>query len=388
MTAVAPTPPESLPGARLLFPLDPAVSYLNHGSSGVTPVPVLRAQQRLRDEMDANPQRFFTRGLPDRLAHARRHLAGFLGAHADRTALVPNTTFGISVVLSSLGLGTGDEVVTTDHRYGTVDYSVDSTGARRRVVRIPLTAKASDIVSAIGDAVTPGRTRLVVVDLITAPTARLFPVTELGKALRDKGIPLLVDGAHGPGAVPLQVDALGVDFFVGNVHKWGFAPRSTAILTVAAPWRDRMRPLVQSWSYPDGYPANVELSGTLDYTGWLAAPTGIFTLRTLGIDRVRAHNDALVRYGQHVVGTSLGLTPAELPDPGVPLPMRVVPLPVSDDGDPAVASRLRDRISDELRAEVAVNAWQGQLLLRLAAQIYNRPDEYERLAEGLPKLLR
>jgi isopenicillin-N epimerase len=387
VTAEVPTPPESLPGARLLFPLDPAVSYLNHGSSGVTPVPVQRAQQRLREEMDANPQRFFTRGLHDRLAHARRRLAGFLGAHPEGTALVPNTTFGISVVLNSLGLGTGDEVVTTDHRYGTVDYSVDSTGARRKVVQIPFTATADEIVALIRDAATPGRTRLVIVDLIAAPTARLFPVAEIGKSLRDKGIPLLVDGAHGPGSIPLQVEALGADFFVGNVHKWAFAPRSTAILTVATPWRDRIRPLVQSWSHPDGYPANVEYGGTLDYTGWLAAPTGILTLRTLGVERVRAHNDALARYGQHIVGKSLGLTPTDLPDPGGPLPMRIVPLPVRD-GDQEMASRLRDRISDELRAEVAVNAWQGRLLLRLAAQIYNRPDEYERLAEGLPKLLR
>jgi isopenicillin-N epimerase len=388
VTSAGPTPPEPLPGARLLFPLDPAVSYLNHGSSGVTPLPVQRAQQRLRDEMDANPQRFFTRGLHDRLAHARRHLAGFVGADPDRTALVSNTTYGISVVLHSLGIGAGDEVLTTDHRYGTIDYSVAATGADLKIVPVPLTAGAQEIVAAIRNAVTPGRTKLVIVDLITSPTARLLPVVEIAQALRSSGIPLLVDGAHGPAAVPLEVDALGADFFVGNVHKWGFAPRSTAILTVAAAWRDRIRPVVVSWAHPDGYPANVEFGGTLDYTAWLAAPTGLFTLRTLGAERIRAHNDALARYGQHVVGRALGLDPAELPDPGGPLPMRLIPLPPNGSVGPAAAVRLRDRISDELRAEVAVNAWQDRLLLRLCAQVYNRPDEYERLAEGLPKLLR
>jgi isopenicillin-N epimerase len=388
MTATAPNPPEPLPGARLLFSLDPAVSYLNHGMSGVVPVPVQRAQQRFRDEMEANPQRFFSRGLHERITHARRHLAGFLGADPACTALVPNTTYGISIALKSLGLGPGDEVVTTDHRYGTVDYSVAATGARLRLLPVPLGATDDQIVAAVDAAATPGRTRLVIVDLITAPTARLVPVARIAQAVRSKGIPVLVDGAHGPGAIPLEVDALGVDFFVGNVHKWAFAPRGTAILTVAASWRDRIRPLVASWKDPDGYPANVEFGGTLDYTPWLAAPNGPFTLRTLGVDRVREHNDTLARYGQHVVATALGVDPASLPDPGGPLPMRLIPLPPNGSADMEDAVRLRERISDELRAEVSVNPWQGRLLLRLAAQVYNRPDEYERLAEELPKLLR
>ena len=168
------------------------------------------------------------------------------------------------------------------------------------------------------------------------------------------------------------------------MHKWAFAPRSTALLSVAPRWRAGIRPVVVSWAQPEGYPRNAEEAGTLDYTAWLAAPTGLFTLRTLGTERVQAHNAALVRYGQRVVGEAVGMT--DLPDPGGPLPMRLVPLPVH--GDAATAVRLRERISDELRAEVAVNSWNGRLLLRLCAQVYNRPDEYDRLAEGLPKLLR
>jgi len=261
---------------------------------------------------------------------------------------------------------------------------VDATGARRRVVPVPLTAHPDEIVAAVRAAVRPPRTKLVIVDLITSSTARLMPVARIAEALRDTGVPLLVDGAHGPGSVPLSVDALGTDFFVGNLHKWAFAPRSTALLTVAPPWRTRVRPLVVSWSHPEGFPAALEDSGTLDDTAWLAAPTGLFTLRSLGTDRVRAHNAALARYGQRVVADALGI--AEPPDPAGPVPMRLIPLPL--DGDVAAAVRLRERIYDELRAEVAVNSWHGRLLLRLCAQIYNRPDEYDRLAEGLPKLLR
>ncbi len=376
--------PEPLPGARLLFSLDPGQAYLNHGTVGVTPIPVQRAHQRLRDEMEANPQRFFTRGLADRVGHARRHLAAFVGADPEGSALVPNTTFGIGVVLRTLGVGTGDEVVMTDHGYGSVNYAVDATGARRRMVPVPLSAAANEIVAAVHAAVEPSRTKLVIVDLITSPTARLVPVARIAQALRGTGVPVLVDGAHGPGALPLEVDTLGADFFVGNLHKWAFAPRSTALLTVAPQWRARIRPVVVSWAEPDGFPGNVEEAGTLDYTAWLAAPIGVFTLRTLGPERVRAHNAALARYGQQVVGEALGLD--DLPDPGGPLPIRLIPLPAN--GDVAAAVRLRDRISDELRAEVAVNSWNGRLLLRVCAQVYNRPEEYERLAEGLPKLLR
>jgi isopenicillin-N epimerase len=376
--------PEPLPGARLLFSLDPGQAYLNHGTVGVTPIPVQRAHQRLRDEVEANPQRFFTRGLHDRLAHARRHLAAFIGADPGGSALVPNTTFGVATVLRTIGAGTGDEVVTTDHGYGSVNYAVDATGARRRVVPLPLTAGTDEIVAAVRAAVEPARTKLVIVDLITSSTARLLPVARIAAALRETGVPLLVDGAHAPGSLSLDVDTLGADFFVGNLHKWAFAPRSTALLAVAPRWRTRIRPVVVSWAQPEGYPNSVEEAGTLDYTAWLAAPTGLFTLRSLGTERIRAHNAALVAYGQQVVGRSLGVT--DLPDPGGPLPMRLVPLPVN--GDPAAAVRLREQVSDELRCEVAVNSWNGRLLLRLSAQVYNRPEEYDRLAEGLPKLLR
>src|SRR5437762_1470979 len=232
--------------------------------------------------MEANPQRFYTRGLHDRVAHARRYLAAFVSADPEGTALVPNTTFGIATVLRTIGVGTGDEVVTTDHGYGSVNYAVDATGARRRVVPLSLTAGDDETVTAVRAAVEPARTKLVIVDLITSSTARLFPVTRIARALREAGVPLLVDGAHAPGSLSLDVDALGADFFVGNLHKWAFAPRSTALLVVAPGWRTRIRPVVVSWGQPDRFPGSVEEAGTLDYTAWLAAPTGLFTLRSLG----------------------------------------------------------------------------------------------------------
>ncbi|MFD0787570.1 aminotransferase class V-fold PLP-dependent enzyme, partial [Micromonospora azadirachtae] len=178
-----PQPPEPIPGARLLFSLDPAVSHLNHGSFGAVPISVQRAQQRLRDEMEANPLRFFTQGLVDRVAHTRRHLASFIGADPDGTALVSNATTGVAVVLQSLGLRPDDEILSTDHGYGAVALSIQRecrrTGATSRVLPVPLEATNEEIVQAVRDALRPGRTRLLVIDQLTSSTARLFPAAAI-----------------------------------------------------------------------------------------------------------------------------------------------------------------------------------------------------------------
>ncbi|HEX7746749.1 MAG TPA: aminotransferase class V-fold PLP-dependent enzyme, partial [Micromonosporaceae bacterium] len=197
-----------------------------------------------------------------------------------------------------------------------------------------------------------------------------------------------VDAAHAPGMLPVAVDALGADFWTGNLHKWAYAPRGTAVLVVAPRWRDRIQPLVVSWEQAGGFPRNLESQGTLDYTSWLAAPTGIFTLRSLGVDAVRRHNATLAAYGQAVTGAALGLSPAELPEPGGPwVSMRLVPLPAGLATTFADATALRQHIADALGAETAVNAWDGRGWLRLSAQVYNRAEEYDRLAAGLPALL-
>jgi isopenicillin-N epimerase len=385
-------PPPPIAGARLLFSLDPAVSHLNHGSFGAVPIPVQRAQQRLRDEMETNPVRFFTQGLHDRVAHTRRHLAGFLGADAEGSALLGNTTAGVAVVLQSVRLGPGDEVLLTDHSYGAVSFSVRRqcrrSGATARTVALPLSATAAEITERIRTALRPGRTKLIVVDQLTSATATVFPVREIVHAARAHDIPVLVDAAHVPGMLPVDVTAIGADFWVGNLHKWAFAPRGTALLAVAPPWRSKIDPLVVSWEQERGFPWHVEAQATLDYTGWLAASSGLFVLRTLGVDEVREHNAGLAAYGQRVVGEALGLAPEELPEPGHPAAsMRLLPLPSGVATTEPEAAALRDRIADKLAVVTAINGWGGRGWLRLSAQVYNRADEYDRLAERLPGLL-
>jgi isopenicillin-N epimerase len=445
-----PAAPAPIPGARLLFSLDPAVAHLNHGSFGAVPIPVQRAQQRLRDEEESNPMRFRVRGLLDRIAHTRRHIAAFLGATDaadpgagaatpsggrpgdasasarpgdasasarpgaatptgarpgdagagaaeaggspyDGTALLPNVTAAVSIVLDSVDLRPGDEVVTTDHAYGAVaiatTYYCERAGATHRVVALPLTPTDDEVVDAVRRALT-GHTRLVIIDQITSETARVFPVARVAAVARQAGAAVFVDGAHVPGQLHTRVAEIGADFWAGNLHKWAYAPRGTALLAVAPPWRARIRPPAVSWWQPDGFPTSVDYQGTVDYSPWLAAPTGLFALRTLGLDAVRAHNAALARYGQAVVGTALGLKPADLPTPPPGLAMAVVPLPPGIAGDLDDVRHWRQRIADELAAEVAIVSWRGRGLLRLSAQVYNRADEYERLAERLPALLR
>jgi isopenicillin-N epimerase len=385
-------PPAPIPGARLLFSLDPGVSYLNHGSFGAVPIGVQRAQQRLRDEVETNPHKFHTQGMVDRIIHTRRHIAAFLGADPDGSCLVPNTTTAVSLVLQSVRLEPADEVLLTDHGYGSVALATRRqcrrAGATVRTVALPLGASDAEVISRVRTALRPGKTKLLIIDHIASATAAAFPVRDIAAAAREHDIPVLVDGAHVPGMLPVNVDAVGADFWVGNLHKWAFAPRGTALLAVAPGWRRRIEPLAVSWEHEQGFPLSVEFQGTVDYSPWLAAPTGLFTLRTLGWDAVRAHNAALVAYGQRVVGTALGLAPADLPQPTVPeVAMRIIPLPAGLGTTTPEAIALRVHISDKLATEAAVNPWGGRGFLRLSAQVYNRADEYDRLAERLPQLL-
>ena len=384
-------PPPPIVGARLLFSLDPAVAYLNHGSFGAVPLGVQRVQQRLRDEIESNPLKFYAQGLLDRIVHTRRHLAGFLGADPEGSALVPNTTAAVSLVLQSVRLGSGDEVLLTDHAYGAVAMAVRRqcrrSGATARTVALPLSAPDAEVVSRMRTALRPGKTKLVVVDQIASATAQVLPVQAIAAAAREHEIPVLVDAAHVPGMLAVDVDAIGADFWVGNLHKWAFAPRGTALLAVAPAWRRKIDPLVVSWEQDAGYPLSVEFQGTVDYSPWLAAPAGLFTLRTLGVEAVQAHNRALVSYGQRVVGEALGLSRADLPNPESPAAMRIVPLPAGLATTPAEAQALRQHIADKLATETAVNAWGGRGWLRLSAQVYNRPEEYDRFAERLVPLL-
>nr|WP_238344981.1 aminotransferase class V-fold PLP-dependent enzyme [Actinopolymorpha cephalotaxi] len=321
--------------------------------------------------------------------HARGRAAAFLGAAPDSLGLVGNATAGVSTVLASFPLQSDDEVVLTDHSYGAVTLAAHrwarSAGARVVTAPVGLLASDEEVTSAVVGAFT-SRTRLLIIDHITSQTARLFPVAAVAAAARERGVATLVDGAHVPGMLPVQVDALGADFWVGNFHKWAFAPRGIAGLWIAQPWRDRIRPLVASWSEEQEFPAAFDQQGTADDSAWLAVPDALDFYAAWKPQRLRDHNNALAAYGQQVVGAALGIAP-EAGGGAAELSMRIIPLPAGVAADQEGAHALSARIAQDLRIEVAVTCWRDRGFVRVSAQAYNAAEEYERLATGLARIL-
>lgn len=368
------------------FVIEPGTAYVNHGSFGNAPRAVTEVQNEWRARMDVNATRFFRRELGPALEQARLAVADFLGASdPEGLTLLTNATSGCSAVLSAFPFEAGDEILVTDHGYGATLMAARrraaDTGAEITTVAVPLAASADEIRDLVLAAVTP-RTRLAMLDHVTSPTARRFPIEEMVPALQERGVAVLIDAAHTPGMLPVDLAALGADFWTGNMHKWAMAPRAVAALNVAPKWRSLVRPFVVSWREDEGYPNNMLQYGTADLTAYLVAPDGVRFLSELGFDRVRAHNEELAVYGQAVLAQALGVDPTTLPgDPGVS--MRLVPLPldISDGFD------FQAVVSDRLGVETAVVPWNGHTLMRVSANVYNAPAEYDRLAEGLPGLL-
>ncbi|WP_407987169.1 aminotransferase class V-fold PLP-dependent enzyme [Kitasatospora sp. CMC57] len=388
-TSMSAEPPRQLPGASALFTLDPAVMHLNNGSYGAVPLPVQRVQGRLRAEQEQDPDGFFFE-LPDRIAKARARIASALGGRPDRLALVTNVTEGIAVVLDSLPLAAGEEILVTDHGYGVVTRAAErraaESGARVRTVRLSVHAPDQEVVRARILAAVDERTKVAVLDLVSSPTARQIADPVLLAALAERGVTTVVDAAHAPGMLPVDLgdQAGGADFWIGNLHKWAFAPRASAVLAVHGAWRSRIRPLMFSWEHDRGFPGRVEWRGTCDYTPWLAAPAGFGLLEQLGTDRVRAHNEALAAYGQQQLVERAGLRAL----PAMPgLAMRAVRLPPGCAESEHTAKALMVGIRRRLATRVAIRPWSGGGVLRISAQVYNRPEEYRALAAGIGELL-
>jgi isopenicillin-N epimerase len=366
-----------------LFELDPRLTHLNHGAFGAVPRSVREAQDRARAAIERAPMRAFRDELPSALTAAREAAAAFVGVPADSAALVRNVSEGVAVVLEALGVGPGDDVVVSNHGYPTASYAVQARGATARTAAFGLDADAVDVVGALAGAVTD-RTRLVIVDQITSPTALVLPVAEVAAAVAP--VPVLVDAAHVPGALPgLDVEALGVDFWVGNLHKWAYAPRSAATLWVAPHHRDRTRPLVTSWSHGLPFPESFDLQGTVDHSAWLAVPDGIAVWHGLGGWEQVACNAELRRRGADHVRTALGTSSPRGGIPTAPC-LEVVALPPGVADTPEAAEALWQQLY-AAGFVVPPVSFAGRGLVRLAAAPYNDEDDYVRLAEVLVGLL-
>jgi isopenicillin-N epimerase len=367
--------------------LDRGLDFLNHGSFGACPTEVLRYQAGLRAEMEAEPVRFLSRELDDRLDVARAALAAFVGADPDDLAFVTNATSGVNAVLRSRVFAAGDELLTTDHAYGacrnTLDFVAERTGARVVVVTVPFPVAS--------------RTRLALLDHITSPTALVLPIERLSAELGARGVEVLVDGAHAPGMVPLSLATLGAIYYSGNCHKWLCAPKGSAFLWTRRDRQPEVRPLTISHGASAVRPGRsrfrleFDWTGTSDPTAWLTVPRAIEYLGGLlsgGWPALMARNHALALEGRRLLCAAAGTEPL-CPDEMVGS-LAAVRLP---DGTSEVGWRrpdpLQARLFDDWRIEVPVMSWPAapRRLVRISAQLYNRREHYERLAEALRKEL-
>jgi len=376
--------------------LDPTVTYLNHGTVGATPIRVLEAQQAIRDEIETRPPSYLLRELSEiavgvprdaspRLRVAAREVASFLGARGEDLVFVDNATTGMNAVLRSFPWRPGDEALITDHVYGAIAnaalFYARERGASVRTVELPPTsqgrqAMADAIVEAIGE-----RTRLVVAEHITSESAIVLPIQEIVAGCHERGVAVVVDGAHAPGALDLDLTAVGADWYVGNLHKWAFAHRSSGFLWAPPERQLGLHPPVISWGLGRSFTAEFDWVGTRDPSAYLAAPFAIAFLRELGPERVRAYDHALAWQAARLLSERWDL-PLELEEDMVGT-MATVPLPRRMGSTKEEAARLRDRLLDEDRIEIQLHAWHGRLWVRSSTQIYNDLSDVERLAGAI-----
>ena len=387
--------------AAAQWTLDPAVVFLNHGSFGACPRVVLELQQQLRVRMEAEPVRFLTQELTSLLDASRARLAHLLGTAPDNLVFAQNATTGINAVARSLEFQPGDEILTTNHDYNACRNALAEVarrnGARLVVANVPFPlAGADEIVQAVLAAVTP-RTRLALVDHVTSPTALIFPVEQLVRELEAHNVEVLVDGAHAPGMLPLNLNELRPAYYTGNCHKWLCAPKGAGFLYVRPDRQAHIQPPVISHGYNTPRPGRSVLHdrfdwvGTLDPTPWLCVGAAIEWCEALlagGFAGLMRHNHELVCEARRLLGTALGVEP-HCPDAMLGA-MATLPLPERLQGAPPAAGTpdpLHLRLFQEYGIEVPMLHWgaPSRRYIRISAQAYNSPAQFTYLADALSR---
>jgi isopenicillin-N epimerase len=384
-----------------LWPLDPSVTFLNHGSYGACPRPVLEAQERFRHKMEREPVLFLGRELEARLDEARSALGAFIGADSEDLAFVPNATAGTNSVLRSFSFAPDDEILVTDHAYNAcrtaVEYVTGRAGARPVVARVPFPIHDPDVVVDAVLAVVTARTRLAVLDHVTSPTGIIFPIERLVAALAARGVDTLVDGAHAPGMVELDLRRLGAAYYTGNGHKWLCAPKGCGFLHVRRDRQAGIRPLAISHGANSPrtdrsrFLLEFDWAGTHDPSPYLCVLDAIRCMGSLlpgGWPAVRAANRRLALEARRTLCAALGVA-APAPESMVGA-LATVPLPDGEGGPGGRSNAPLQRVLfDRDRIEVPVFTWPAapKRLIRVSAQLYNRLDQYEALARALTKAL-
>jgi isopenicillin-N epimerase len=376
---------------REQFLLRPDVTFLNHGSYGACPRPVFERYQAWQLELERQPVEFLGRRRHALLAEARAALAAYLDADADEIVYFPNVTTALNVVARSLPLGEGDEILTTDHEYGALDrtwrFVCERRGARYVVQQLPTPLDdPAEVVEAIMAGLT-SRTRVLFLSHVTAPTAAILPLAPLIERARVAGVWTVVDGAHAPGQVPVELHALGVDFYGGNCHKWLCAPKGSGFLYARRELQHLLEPLVVSWGWqardpgPSRFVDEQERQGTRDIAAYLSVPAAIEFQARHDWPRIRQECHALARWARTRIGELTGLPHVTVDSPAWYAQMATVPLPAGDEAE------LKRRLYGEYGIEIPVGSWRDQRRVRISVQGYNTRADLERLVSALAELL-
>lgn len=375
--------------------LDPEVTYLNHGTVGAPPRKVIKEYRRIQDLIELQPAQFQLRDLADTdglgvptTPHMRTAAAGVarhLGCLAEDLVFVDNATTGVNAVLRSFPFSPGDEIVVTSLGYGavtnTAHYVARGTGCVVRTVDLPSHDVDSKIYTELIGAAVGERTRVVIVDHITSQTALVLPITDIIRACHDKGALVLVDAAHSPGAIEVDIGSYGADWYVANLHKWAFAPRSCGVLWADPAHHRNLHPTVISWGLDHGIAAEFDLLGTRDPSPFLTAPFALALLAEWGGADLRAHNHRGVLAAARRLADEFGTdfsTPDEMVGPMANVGIGREYGTTQDDAD-----RLRQRLLEQHRVEVPVFAGDKGLRLRVSMQIYNDTSDIDRLVAAL-----
>lgn len=375
------------------FLLDPEIHFLNHGSFGATPRPVFEAYQNWQTRLERQPVLFLGREYDSLLKESRQVLGNYLHADADDLAYIPNATHGVNIIARSLNLQPGDEVLTTDHEYGACDYTWEfvcgKAGAKYIHQHIPLPLRTEEeIVEQFWQGVSP-RTKAVYLSHITSPTALRFPVEKICRRARQAGIVSVVDAAHSPGQLPVDLQAIGADVSFGNCHKWMLGPKGAAFIHVRREIQPVIEPAIVSWGYhatPETTTGSrfidiLQWTGTKDPASALAVPTAIQFMQEHGWEDVRAECHALLRAAIEKVCDLTDLPPLYPLDSDFYSQMGIAPLPSCN------AAILKSRLYDEFKIEIPLTQWQDRQFVRISIQGYNTREDVDALVDALNMLL-
>ncbi|HEX2913381.1 MAG TPA: aminotransferase class V-fold PLP-dependent enzyme [Chloroflexia bacterium] len=373
------------------FLLRPDMVFLNHGSFGACPRPVFERYQQWQLELEAQPVEFLGRRIYALLEEARAQLANYLNTEADNLVFINNATTGINMVARSLKLDPGDEILATDHEYGAIDrtwrFLCGKSGATyiNRTVPLPVTTH-EEFVEEFWKGVTP-RTRIISISHITSPTALIFPVKEICRRAREAGILTVIDGAHAPGQIPVDLAELGADFYTGNCHKWLCAPKGAAFLYARPEVQHMVEPLVVSWGWESLLPGKSqfidwhEWQGTRDNSAALTVPDAIAFQAEHDWPAVRARCHELLKNLRQQMNELTGLAPICPDDAGWYAQMATIQLPSCD------AKALQSALWQDYRVEVPAMEWKGHQYLRISVQGYNDEQDLAQLLAALRALL-